>query len=335
MLDKWNGVAIKPGTKTKYTLPVGSTPLGEVELPVWFIRSEKPGPVFSVTAGVHGCEYPGILAAIDLFNKLEPTDLLCGTLVIVPTTNPLAFDQKSPFVNPVDAVNLNRVFPGDPKGSMTPRLAHALFDKVLSVSDYVVDLHAGDLFERLITHTKYLISGNDAVDQKSEALAKLVTDCYYEPRAAGEGDSLFTEVAKAGVPAIIVEAGSEGFLYIDRSDYNIHYNGVLNCLRWSGMLQGDVVVADRYERVIEQRAIRANEGGFLVVKDEVGTSFKADAKLGQIIDFSGQVKETITAPFKDQGVIMMRNSRGVVCTGEVAFILWRTSTEEGVSVPAL
>ena len=47
-----------------------------VRMPVVVINGTADGPVFAVTAGVHGAEYPGIEAAIRLSRMLQPTERL-------------------------------------------------------------------------------------------------------------------------------------------------------------------------------------------------------------------------------------------------------------------
>src|SRR5260370_18019636 len=74
---------------------------------------------------------------------------LGGRVVAVPVLNLPAFRARSPFVVPDDGKNLNRCFPGDPAGTLADRLAHATFTRLISGSDALVDVHAGDMVEAL------------------------------------------------------------------------------------------------------------------------------------------------------------------------------------------
>ena len=58
--------------------------------------------------------------------------LLKGTLVILPLVNTEGFHARRPYSNQLDHLNQNKVFPGDPEGSMTRRVAHAVFDPRLA-----------------------------------------------------------------------------------------------------------------------------------------------------------------------------------------------------------
>lgn len=103
---------------------------------------ETDGPVALITAGIHGDEGPWSAWAIN--QLLEQTRLadLIGTLRIVPCTNPLAMEADARCA-PLDVLDLNRVFPGNPNGSHTERLAALLAAHAVDGSDTIIDLHGG------------------------------------------------------------------------------------------------------------------------------------------------------------------------------------------------
>ena len=106
------------------------------------------GPHLTVIAGVHGTEYTSIAAARELLAELQPAQL-SGTVTVAPLINLPAFWARTPFVVPLDGNNLNRSFPGDARGSAAERIAAAVTEELIKGSDYVIDLHAGDLPEAL------------------------------------------------------------------------------------------------------------------------------------------------------------------------------------------
>ena len=53
------------------TLPVQGGP----GLPVWMICGASGGPTLVLTAGVHGCEYVGIMTLRRLFAQLAPAQI--------------------------------------------------------------------------------------------------------------------------------------------------------------------------------------------------------------------------------------------------------------------
>jgi hypothetical protein len=61
-----------------------------------------------------------------------------------------AFRSRAPFVCPIDNVNPNHVFPGDPTGSYSQQMTHALINEFVAHADAYVDLHGGDIPEALV-----------------------------------------------------------------------------------------------------------------------------------------------------------------------------------------
>lgn len=46
-------------------------------------------------------------------------------------------------VSPIDDLNLNRIFPGDPNGSVTQQIAYFIDSELIPRADFVMDLHSG------------------------------------------------------------------------------------------------------------------------------------------------------------------------------------------------
>src|SRR5215204_2993154 len=141
-------------------------------MPVGIINSGRPGPRVVISAGIHGSEYPGIEAANRLWRSLT-ADTINGVVVMFPLVNVPGFEAAEANVNPLDHINLNRIFPGDPNGSPSMVMANRLVEEVSQVADYVLDLHGGDTTEWLDPFAIWFRSGNEEVDRKSHRLAEL------------------------------------------------------------------------------------------------------------------------------------------------------------------
>jgi predicted deacylase len=126
----------------------------DLRIPYFDVRGDQDGPRLTVLAGVHGAEYASIAAAREFVANLD-VEQVSGRIVVVPVVNVPAFWARSAFVVPADGKNLNRSFPGDPNGSYSEVLAHHVFQHLVLGSDYLVDLHAGDLPEALEPFTIY------------------------------------------------------------------------------------------------------------------------------------------------------------------------------------
>ena len=79
-----------------------------------------------VTAGVHGCEYVGILALQKLAETLDCATLF-GQVILLPLVNSKGFFAGVKQLNPADGRNLNREFPGKADGTETQRMAYSEF----------------------------------------------------------------------------------------------------------------------------------------------------------------------------------------------------------------
>jgi len=105
--------------------------------------------VLFVGAGVHGGEYPAVETVIRLSTRLNAVEI-SGTVVLMPVLNLPAFWKRSMFVCPVDNVNPNRVFPGDPQGTYSEQMTHALVNEFIIHADAYIDLHGVDIPEDLV-----------------------------------------------------------------------------------------------------------------------------------------------------------------------------------------
>ena len=182
--------------------------------PVITVTGAKPGPVLFVSAGVHGGEYPAIEAVIRLGKSLDPS-AIAGTVILMPVLNLPAFRKRTMFVCPVDNVNPNRVFPGDPNGSYSEQMTHALINKFIVHADAYIDLHGGDIPEALVPFS-ICRGGNEPVDAKSKALAIPFGLPYVltvtKPVQPAKGLSSYAAAAEKGIPAVLAEAGGVGQL---------------------------------------------------------------------------------------------------------------------------
>lgn len=129
----------KPGVSRGHLVVPGGTDREELMLPV-FSLNKGEGPRLLVTGGNHGNELEGPLVARRLIEWL-PEAQTSGRVIISPVLNPLAVQAWSRNT-PLDGLNLNRVFPGRPDGSVTERIADAVSRVLLPMADTVFDLHS-------------------------------------------------------------------------------------------------------------------------------------------------------------------------------------------------
>lgn len=264
-----------------------------LDIPYFDIRGRGDGPRLTVVAGVHGTEYTSIAAVREFVRDLDP-DQVSGRIVAVPVVNVAAFWARSPFVVPEDGENLNRHFPGDLGGSFTDVLAHHVFTEFVLGSDYLVDLHAGDLPEALEPFTMYEES---AVEAASRELAVAYGAGHVVRQAAvgrAVSGSTCAAAAEAGIPAIIAESGQNGL--VERAAIDRHLAGLANIARTVGVLPGDPAPVAEPRQHEGWHWLRTERAGWWQPTATVGQSVGAGDLLGTMSEVWGETFAEITAP---------------------------------------
>lgn len=265
-----------------------------LELPYIEIQGRETGPRLTVLAGVHGCEYVGMAALREFIAEVN-TAALIGTITAVPVVNLPAYTSRTPFVVPADGKNLNRCFPGDPKGTYSDVLAHHVFERFIRGADYLIDLHSGDVPEAIEPLVVYDESPVSEAARRI-AMAYGTRHVIKQPAAARvTAGTTSAAAADAGVPAIIAESGGNGI--VDHQAVATHVRGLRNVVATLGMLPYEV---ERTPRQIEHdhgwNWIYTPVGGWWQPLVELGKRAEKGEALGQVSDLFGDVIHEVKAP---------------------------------------
>jgi len=291
------------------TLTSRSVELAGLDVPVLDIAGTEDGPLLTVIAGVHGCEYASMAGLRSWARSLAGREL-SGRVLAVPVLNLPAFRARTPFVVPDDGKNLNRCFPGNASGSLAERLAYDTFSNIITGSDVLIDMHAGDMVEALQPFALY-----DA--GSSEARAREVATAYGlgyvirqepGPDRAVSGTSS-SAAAEIGIPAIIAEAGGCGL--VDRPAVEAHIRGLNRVLALLGMSPGDTGGGPPPTYLRRFLWLHCRDAGWWEPSVTVGGAVAEGQVIGTVSSIDGtQVLERITAPA--DGVIMFMTSSPAV-----------------------
>jgi predicted deacylase len=268
--------------------------LAGVELPCFEAAGRHDGPHVSLIGGIHGGEYSSIAAVIRVMRTLDASELR-GRITAVPVVSMPSFRARSAFVVPVDSKNLNRCFPGSFEGTFSDVLARAVFDRLIAPADALLDLHGGDMVEALEPFTLY---DESPVEARARELAVAFGLRYVvrNPAAAAPiGGMTSTAAARAGVPAVIAEAGGCGLL--DEEAVRLLADGVGDVLRRLELLPGeprpprpDLLAVGRFVW------LRSTAEGWWEPKVRAGEEVEESALLGTVKNLYGDVVEEIRAP---------------------------------------
>ncbi|WP_219988702.1 succinylglutamate desuccinylase/aspartoacylase domain-containing protein [Leucothrix pacifica] len=113
---------------------------GSIMIPITQFKNGD-GPTALLSGANHGDEYEGPIALYS-FAARERFDDLQGRVIIVPAMNYPAFCAGT-RVSPIDGLNMNRIYPGQAKGTVTPVIADYFSQTLLPMADYVLDIHSG------------------------------------------------------------------------------------------------------------------------------------------------------------------------------------------------
>ena len=221
------GVEVRAGERAVIDLPITDlsthTP---ITMPVQVVHGHKEGPTLFVCAALHGDEINGI-EVIRRLLRLSALRRLHGTLIAVPIVNVLGFVSLSRYLP--DRRDLNRSFPGSPKGSLAARMARLFLDEVVGRSTHGVDLHTGAIHRDNFPQ----IRGN-LDDAETARLAQAFGVPVMINTGFREG-SLREAAARKSVPVVVYEAGEA--LRFDESCIRVGVNGVVRVMRHLGMLR--------------------------------------------------------------------------------------------------
>jgi predicted deacylase len=293
------GTRVKAGSIASGSLPVPGRDGAGTEIPYTVVNGAKSGKVLALVAGVHAYEYPPILSLYRLKTLIDPKALR-GTIVMVHIANLPSFKKRTIYYGPDDWKNLNRVFPGDPEGTMSQRIAAVLNREIVGRADVLIDMHCGDGNEALIPYTYWMISGDKAFDAKTRDLAlafglpHIIID---ETRGRDLKDSKYlgNTAILQGKPAITTEAGFLG--RTDEESIGLNVRGVLSVLRHLGMVAGapepvlDPVWIDKYE------VVTSKWSGLFAPRAGMGSFVREGQIVGTVTDYHGAWQEDVRAPF--------------------------------------
>lgn len=147
---------------------------GSVMLPISYARNGD-GPGAILTGANHGDEYEGPIALHDLANSID-IERVRGRVIIIPMMNYPAF-QAAQRVSPIDQLNMNRVFPGQPKGSVTQLIADYITSALLPMCDYVLDIHSGGKTLEFLPFAAY----HELEDRRQQSACEAATLAFAAP----------------------------------------------------------------------------------------------------------------------------------------------------------
>ena len=263
------------------------------------------GPTVLVSAGVHGDEYAGI-AAIRHFLSTQKMEFIKGQLIIMPMTNYPAFCAVS-RVSPLDNLNLNRIFPGDPNGTPTEQIASFVDQKILPRVNFVLDFHTGASKSDWLPCTFIYGIKNELMQAKVDAVSCFGTKYSMVIDGGGSPGSLLSACEKHGVPSISTEI--RGGATLTSEAFHIALDGLYRVLKLRGILEEIPVESHNagtsFMAFQKIESLMAPIDGMLVPEYKLGEIVKEGELAGRIYPIDDLTRMPADIRYDCEGLISM------------------------------
>ena len=296
---------------------------GWLPIPVVCIANGN-GPTVLVMAGTHGDEYEGQVVITKLAQMIEPKDI-SGRLILLPMANyPAALAGLR--TSPIDDLNLNRVYPGDPDGSPTMMIAHYIETALLEIADYALDLHTGG---SSLHYLPSAVAGFEEDQERTSRIKELMKvfgapHGFIFPGGHAGGGSTNDGAARRDTIMLSTEMGGSGT--VSRDCLEMWFNGVARVLHHVDVLQNAIVPASEQAT----RLLHAPNFDYFAYARNVGL-FEPMVDLGEEVK-KGDLAAHIHMPevpwekpsdvfFDADGIVLCKRIPGRVERGDCLFHL--------------
>jgi len=279
------------------------------------VNGGTDGPHVVFTGGVHGDEYEGPLALLDLVRSLSRLTLR-GRVTILPFVNAPAL-WAGTRVSPIDGVNLARIFPGTAAGTLSHRLARAVWS-VVETADALVDCHAGGVELSFLPVAGFYAAGGgidapSAAASRSLAEATGLANLWRLPPTAGV---LSCEAAKHGIAVTGCEVGGRGGAR--PADVALYHDAFLRVLAARGLID-PAAPSVPAPRGLGGDWRLAPASGLFRPMAALGATVAAGETIAQIEALDGEILAVLDAPH--DGVVLAERNLARVREGDLAIFV--------------
>jgi predicted deacylase len=290
------------------------------------LRSAADAPGVAVFGGTHGNEYEGQIAVKRLCRDIEAADVR-GRVILMPQLSETACAGHR-RTSPEDGVNMNRAFPGDPRGTLSYRIAHFVKTRVFPQVRVVLDLHAGGREASFPICTSLHPIPDSAQHAETLAVARLFDTPFIYIYSRQMASGLLTDEAEdEGKIAVGGEFGyGEG-----SSVRGIRhaYEGVKNVLRHYGILGGEIHRVDP-TREAAPRLVQAPNladyvpsprSGIWEPALEPGAEVRERQLIGRLHDFSDHASDPVEIVAHRAGIVIALHFGAAVRQGATVYVI--------------
>ena len=304
-----NGETVAPGTSATIALPVSSFASGmPASLHIRVIHGKADGPTIFVSAAVHGDEIIGAAIIQQLVQRIDAAKL-AGTVIFAPAINIFGFLTHSRYLP--DRRDLNRSFPGSPKGSLAGQVAHVFLNDIIARCSLGIDIHSAAIHRYNLPQIRIAPDDPHLLELALAFAPPVIIQASLRP------GSLREVARERGIGMLLMETGEA--LRFDRLSIRAGERGVLRVMAKLGMLECPPEFAEETvpARATHSQWVRASRSGISRRLHKSGDIVEKDQTLAVIGGLFGEEEEAIKSPI--DGIIIGHVNLPVLNQGDAMF----------------
>jgi len=268
-----NGQKIEPNETLRLELPIARLPSETwVSMPIEVLNGKFAGPTLWLSAALHGDELNGVEIVRRVLQEITPQRLR-GAIIAAPIINVFGFINQSRYLP--DRRDLNRCFPGSPRGSLASRLAHLFMTEVVKRCTHGIDLHTAS------NHRDNLPQIRANLDDPETLRCAMAFNSPIVINSNLRDGSLREAASKQGIPVLLYEAGEPHRFNKEAIERGVE--GVLRVMQELKMIRGHKTKRRPASLMAGKTSwVRARRGGIVRLDVELGQRVSAKQKLGSI-----------------------------------------------------
>ena len=268
-----------------------------------------------IVTGTHGDELEGQYVCFRLNQIIQQNlEKLNGTVEIYPALNLLGIDSITRGIPGFD-LDMNRIFPGNPDGTMAEQAAYTLI-RDLQGADMVIDIHSSNIFLRKIPQVRINVNTADTLVPYAKLLD--VDFIWVHEAATVLESTLAHSLNSLDTPTLVVEMGVG--MRINHGYGNRLVNGILNLMHtmgiWTATPDPISVSAPTVSMGNQVNFINADASGVFLTEIKNNMIVEKGEKIGEVVSpLTGEVLQSVEAPTR--GLLFTLRAYPIVYQGSL------------------
>lgn len=260
------------------------------------IKNGKGNRRVCIVTGTHGDELEGQMVCYLVAKYLnEHIELLDGIVEIYPALNPLGIDTIQRGIPNFD-LDMNRIFPGNPNGTMAEQAAHLIVED-LKGADLVFDIHSSNLYLRETPQVRINVLNEKELVPLAQRLN--IDFVWVHDAATVLESTLAHSLNSTGTKCLVAELGVGQ--RINHKMCNRLTLGIFNLMKDLGMWKGEIQQSLISNPIVckgdNVEFLNAATSGIFITELKCGVVVAEGEEIGQIVEpMTGTVLSRVISP---------------------------------------